>query len=293
MRPGRSADSGAGGGVWRDWGGSGPTLHFAHANGFPAATYRVLLEAFRKSFHVVSSEARPLWSNEAPTTLESWAELAADQRRELESRGLSGIVGVGHSLGAAMSLLAAAEAPGLFRAVVAIDPLVMTGSMSVVWGLMKRFGLSGRLNLVNGARSRRKQWPDRDTVRRGYRPKRIFKGWQASVLEDYLDAGLVLCADGSVRLRYPRDWEARIFQIAPHNLWPELRRVQVPVLFIRGAHSDTFTEAARRRVLREMPSARVEVVPGTTHFVPMEQPERVSRLATDFVAGVDQKGEAR
>ena len=47
---------------WLDWGGTGPTLHFAHANGLPPATYRVLFERLRERHRVVSMEARPLWS---------------------------------------------------------------------------------------------------------------------------------------------------------------------------------------------------------------------------------------
>ena len=115
---------------------------FDNEGKFAEETYRQLIEALSKRFSVVSSEARPLWSDEPPASLKSWSELAADLEKELASHGLSGVVGVGHSLGAVMSLLAAVKNPSLFRAVIAIDPLVMTGSMSVLWGLMKAFGLA-------------------------------------------------------------------------------------------------------------------------------------------------------
>ena len=52
---------------WIDWGGDGPWLHFAHANGIPPATYRSLIAPLAEQFHVVSMEARPLWPGSDPT----------------------------------------------------------------------------------------------------------------------------------------------------------------------------------------------------------------------------------
>ena len=65
-------------GIWRDWGGSGPTLHFAHANGFPPETYRKLIGELARNHHVCSMSARPLWPDVQPPTLPSWTLLAED-----------------------------------------------------------------------------------------------------------------------------------------------------------------------------------------------------------------------
>jgi pimeloyl-ACP methyl ester carboxylesterase len=268
---------------WRDWGGSGPPLHFAHANGFPPATYRALIEALCGGFHVQSMAARPLWGQAPPTDLADWSLFAEDLRDTLERRGLRGIIGAGHSLGGVTSLLAAADDPGLFSAVVAIDPLVLTGLHSVIWGAMKKLGLGDRLSLVRGALRRRAHWPDRRTIREAYRQRKVFRDWQPAVLEHYLESGFVADSGGGLELRYPRDWEAAIFRAAPHNVWPKLRQITVPVLFIQGAHSDTFTDAARLRVKKEMPDARVVVVPGAGHFVAMEKPTEVGKIMMDFL----------
>ena len=36
-----------------DFGGKGPVLHFAHANGYPPRIYRKLLQPFTAHFHFV------------------------------------------------------------------------------------------------------------------------------------------------------------------------------------------------------------------------------------------------
>ncbi len=288
--PGSHVVTDSGDRVWQDWGGSGRMLHFAHANGFPPGTYRTLLEPLTEHFHVVSSAARPLWSAAPPHQTESWSELADDLRRELRRRGLGGIIAVGHSLGAAMSLLAAAADPRLFAAVVAIDPLLLTGVPALVWGMMKRLGLEHRLGLVRGARARRAAWPDRQAVLMAYRRKRIFRRWEPAVLEDYVAAGTVESAAGGVRLRYPPEWEARIFEVSPHDLWRQLQRIAVPTLLVRGEHSDTLRPAAARRLARELATSQVVVIPDATHFVPMERPGEVARVVIEFLRRATPQG---
>lgn len=276
--------------VWYDWGGAGPTVHFAHANGFPPGTYRKLSEVLKKNHHVVSMAARPLWWSDPVAELRSWSELADDLNAELARRGLRGILGVGHSLGGVVSLLAAADDPGLFSAVVAIDPLILTGRISFYWGLMKSLGLGGRLGLVRGARSRRDHWEDREAVLSSYRRKRIFEFWDPEVLDDYVSCGTKAMPDASVSLRYPREWEARIFEIAPHNLWPRLARIQVPTLLIQGERSDTFREAAARRAAKELATTEVVVVRKSTHFVPMERPKEVGEVILEFFERTSTQG---
>ena len=184
---------------------------------------------------------------------------------------------------AVTSLLAAASDPGLFSAVVAVDPLILTGSHSLFWGAVKAIGLGERLGLVRGARRRRELFSDRGEARMTYASKRVFAGWDPEVLDDYLDAGMADLPQGGVRLRYPREWEARIFSAAPHDLWAELRQVSVPTLFVQGEHSDTFLDAARARVEREVPGSRTVVVADSSHFLPMERPSELARVIEEFL----------
>ena len=44
-----------------DFCGHGPTLHLAHANGFPPGTYRQLANALTSDYHVIALPSRALW----------------------------------------------------------------------------------------------------------------------------------------------------------------------------------------------------------------------------------------
>lgn len=269
---------------WLDWGGSGPPLHFAHANGFPPGTFRKLIEVLRESYHVYSMEARPLWPGSDPREVEDWSQLADDLRLELNRRGIRGAIGVGHSMGAVTSLLAAVGDPGLFKGVVAIDPVLLAGWATLFWGSMKAIGLGNQLPLVRGARTRTKWFPDRAGSTDSYRTRRLFRHWLPEVFDDYWDTALVSDGADGWTLRYPRRWEARIFQVSPHNVWPSIRRLVVPTLFIQGEHSNAFFPNAVRKVRREIPGARVEVYEGYGHCVPMENPRGVGETILRFAA---------
>jgi len=154
---------------------------------------------------------------------------------------------------------------------------------SFFWGTVKAVGLSGRISLVRGARRRRELWSDRGEARTSYSSKKVFASWDPGVLDDYLDAGMVDLPQGGVRLRYPREWEARIFSAAPHNLWAQLRRVSVPTLFVQGEHSDTFLDAARTRVERDVPGSRTVVIADSSHFLPMERPSELAGVVDEFL----------
>jgi len=266
-------------------GGDGPPLVLTHANGFPPETYRIISEALTPHFSVAIFAQRPLWSAQDPRELRSWRPMAGDLAMAIRERAGGPVVAVGHSLGGVLCALAAARNPELFSALVLLDPVIFTGLHAFSWSWMKRLGLGRHFPLVEGALRRRDAWPDRSTVRASWSRKSVFKRWDSRVLDDYIEAGVIDGPEDSVILRYRKEWEARIFQICPHDEWANLHNVAVPTLVVRGETSDTLMPDAARRMAREMPDARVVELEGTSHFLPMEAPDEVARLVIDFAAG--------
>ena len=272
-------------GAWTDIGGDGPPLVLTHANGFPPETYRVTIEALTPYYTVATFAQRPLWSAQDPRELRSWRPMAGDLAKAIRARAEGPVVAVGHSLGGVLCALAAARDPDLFSALVLLDPVIFTGLHAFSWGWMKRLGLGRHFPLVEGALRRRDAWPDQSELRASWSGKAVFDRWDPRVFEDYLDAGVMDGPEGSLMLRYPKEWEARLFQICPHDEWANLRNVAVPTLVVRGEDSDTLMPEAARRMAREMPDARVVELEGTSHFLPMEKPDEIARLVIDFAAG--------
>jgi len=270
-----------------DLGGHGPLLHLAHANGFPPGSYRRLARALADDYHLVALPARPLWPGSHPAEVPTWHPLADDLVQGLDALGQTGIVGVGHSLGGVLTLWAAlaprAGRPDLFRALVLVDPVILPRPW--LWGLrlLRQLGLGDKQPLVQGALHRRRTWPGRQACFEHYRQKTIFARWSDAALWDYVEAGTVVEADGSVRLRYPPEWEAHLYDTVPLDIYHDVAHLRLPVLFLRGETSRTFRPGVQARLARLLPQARTAMVAGAGHLLPMEKPEETAAAIRAFL----------
>ena len=266
-----------------DFGGDGPVVHLAHANGFPPGTYRPLAETLIYCYHVIGLPSRPLWADSRPESAPDWHPLADDLIQGLDGLGLQGIVGVGHSMGGVLTLWAAVRRPDLFRVVVLIDPVILPPVWLWVVRLLHWLGCRRRLPLVRGALRRRRTWPSRRACYEHYSGKPLFAAWPDASLWAYVEAGTRERADGQVELVYPPEWEAHIFATAPTDIWRAVPKLRVPALVIRGECSATFRPESQTRMERLLPQARFVVMPGAGHLLPMERPAETGAVVRDFL----------
>jgi pimeloyl-ACP methyl ester carboxylesterase len=269
-----------------DWGGQGRLLHFSHANGFPPGTYNAFVAYLTPHFRMLGMECRALWAAQQPQRFGHWREMGEDLAGFLHELGLSDVIAAGHSLGAVTSLYCAVAHPHLVRALILIDPVILPPWLFLLRPALAVLGLSRPVGLAAQARRRRVEWPSREVLLRAYRSAPVFERWQEPFLRDYVTAGTVEDGSGGVRLVYPREWEARIFETPPLDVWwvmPRLRRL--PVLVIRGQHSVTCRRDTMRCMRWLLPQARFMEMPGADHFVPMCKPAETASAIVDFCAG--------
>lgn len=274
-----------GGIPYLDWGGHGPPAHFAHANGFPPGTYNAFIALLTPHFHILGMECRALWGNEDPARFRHWRELGEDLARFLTEMDLRGIVGIGHSLGAVTSLFCAVSHPELFRALVLIDPVILPPHWAPILALAKILHLNRKARLPAGARRRRMEWPNREVLFRAYRAVPVFTHWQDVFLRDYIASGTSEQPSGSVHLRYPREWEARIFETVPPDVWFDIPRLHLPLLVLRGQYSNTYKKSAMRWMQWLLPHGVFKEIKGADHFVPMCKPEETAAAICAFIQG--------
>lgn len=268
---------------FHDFGGDGPLVHFAHANGFPPATYRPFIATLTDRYHVIGLPARPLWPGSRPEEISGWHPMAEDLIRALDGLKARGIFGVGHSMGGVLTLWAAIQRSDLFRAVVLIDPVILPPHYLWVARAMRRLGLVYRHSLIWRTLRRRRTWPDRKACFRYFREKPFFARWPDESLWAYVEAGTRERPEGGVELVYSPEWEARIFALIPTDVWRAVPRLRTPALVVRGAHSGTFRPQAMARMQRLLPGARYCVVPDAGHMVPLERPVETGAIVRAFL----------
>lgn len=268
-----------------EYGGMGPSLHFLHANGYPPACYKPLLKRLRTEYQVFGMLLRPLWPDSNPGEIESWHPFTDDLLRFLAEKSTTPVIGVGHSIGAVVTLRAALREPDRFRALVLIDPVLSVPSQLALWSLARSVGLGRQLHpKIRGAMKRRRTFDNLDLVFSGYRTREIFRYLSDESLRAYID-GITRKSSSGYKLIYSPEWESRIYLTAlqDFDIWRDLPRLEVPTLFLRGAESDTFLERAAKFVHQKQPRARVEALPRSTHLLPLERPQEVFEQMQSFL----------
>jgi pimeloyl-ACP methyl ester carboxylesterase len=259
------------------WEGPGPFLHFAHATGFNAETYRGLLTPLAARLRIAAADLRGHGFSTLPTgsgLAGNWTIYRDDLVQILERLDAGPAILSGHSMGGTVSLMAAAMRPERVHGLVLVEP-VMIPRLAALPQFFARVGVvNPGPNLADRAGQRRDTFPSLDAALAAYTGRGAFKTWQAETLADYLRGGLIEDQDAhAVRLACKPAWEAQTFRTTPFGMARLVRRVRCPVTVVYGTIASTCRES-EAEVFRRA-GARVVKVDGASHFLPMEYPDLV------------------
>ncbi len=255
-------------------------LVFSHANGFNAQTYRILLAPLSLGMRIVAVDMRGHGASRLPADprgRRSWRDFRDDLVGALGELAAAGpVVLCGHSMGGTVSLLAAAKAPDKVRGLVLFDPVIMPRLVALYAKAPWTSGvLWTRLPIARAAAHRRPVFESMAAAFAAYKGRGAFKTWPDAVLADYVAGGFRPRTDGKVELACAPAWEASNFAAQGCDPWAAMRRVRAPVRILRAERGSTCRIGTEAALLRRLPQARVETVPGTSHFLPMERPDLV------------------
>lgn len=269
-----------------DFSGAGEELVFLHANGYPPECYRPLLSRLAERYHVTAMVQRPLWPGSKPEDIEDWFPLTDDFLHFLDAHQTGPVVCVGHSMGGIALLRAALREPERFKAIVLLDPVLFPPYFIALWNVTRALKLGQRFHpLVTGARQRRRQFDNLERLYNGYRRKSVFRYMDDEALRAYVEGIACRRDGGGYQLCYSAEWEIRIYLTGiwrDMDIWRGLPGLEMPVLIIRGAETDTFWERTGNLVKRKQPRAWIEALEKATHLVPLERPNKVAKQILSF-----------
>ena len=263
-----------------DFGGEGETLHFAHANAYPPASYKQVIEPLKQTHRVIAFEQRPLWPDAPdPKSLRSWQTLVDDLIAFFDQQQLRNIIGVGHSMGSVVSFMAACKRPDLFRALVMMEPVAFSRSACFYNRLMP-WVFKKRIPMMKKTLNRPDRWPDQQAAFDFHREKRAFARMSDDALWDYINAGVVAKENAWV-LRYSKHWEARCYGAISY-FRNRLLDSTLPVLAFRGGHNSTVPTDFWAQWQRN-PNHQLIDMPEYGHLLPLEQPQEIGKHMMAFI----------
>ncbi|SCK14130.1 Pimeloyl-ACP methyl ester carboxylesterase [Variovorax sp. HW608] len=236
-------------------------LVFSHANGLNARTYRSVLAPLASDIRILALDLRGHGASTLPADPDNWtrwAGYAEDLLALLDVAADQPVVLGGHSIGATTSLIAAVRDPARVRSLVLFEPVLLPQELRAapLWDDP----------MVKGTLRRREAFPDRAAAMASYRGRGAFATWSEEQLADYAAAGFRDTPADEVSLACRPQWEVLMYayqEYEPAELFGGLSR---PTRIFASEQGSTVGAEARAL------APRAEIVPGTTHFLPLERP---------------------
>lgn len=279
-------------GIWFGAPKANPDIVFLHATGFNARTYRTLLAPIGERFRVLALDLRGHGRTELPAKTfgyTSWNRHRDDVIAVLEH--FSAPVSLaGHSMGATVAMLVAARRPDLVASLALVEPVIQS-SLFYAAGQVPLMPVLRRslFPIAKAAAKRRARFPDEAGAREALRARGVFKTFTEEMLADYVGDGLRSDGGGGLTLSCSPLYEAATFCAQRHDPWAALRAIGDPIVLLRAEQHSTMSSAAYRRFSALKPQARVAVVEGAGHMLPMERPDR-ARAAIESAALIGRAG---
>lgn len=248
-------------------------LHFAHGNGFPSPCYRQLFQRLQENYECCYIDR--IGHNDHFPVTENWEYLVNEVIESVQSQATEPVIGVGHSLGGVLSLLAAIKQPTLFKAVILLDSPLINRFKSNIVRLSKWMGMIDHLTPASRTRGRRQHWQSKEDARRYLQSKPLFRHFTPRCLDDYIEYGLQHDEAGYT-LRFDSEIEYKIYRTLPHILYQYEGKLHTPTALIYGKKSKVIDRFDLRYMCNRY-AIKPYGIEGT-HMFPMEHPEMTAEL---------------
>jgi pimeloyl-ACP methyl ester carboxylesterase len=257
------------------FGGDGPTLMVNHATGFHAHCYAPMMSVLTESFTVHAVDFAGHGGSEAPPNDDfAWTHFAQDLLDAIDHIGATSVAAFGHSMGGAATLLAEKARPGVISAAWLFEPIIFPPE------IMPRNSM-----MAEAAKQRRRTFPSRAEALARYASRPPLGTLRADALANYVQHGFVETGenDGSVTLACAPEHEAATFNHAGTSV-NDIRGLEPRTTIAFG---QTFSEPNPAQFAAPTAEALANAVltpyAGLSHFGPMQDPDRISRDAVDFL----------
>lgn len=252
-------------------------IHFAHANGFPAGSYRKFLSQLPSDFTIIAKD-KFAHDDQFPLN-DNWSNQVDELIDYVENNTPNGTraIAMGHSFGAVLSYMAVCKRPDLFSGLIMLDPPLITGLARYVFRFAKRNRLINKLTPAALTDVRIRRWDKDHDLVHYFAKKQLFKNFDPECIQDYVDS-VMLEKDDARHLSFDVHTEANIFRTIPHNLPDFAGQLTLPSILVTGINTDVCVPVLRKPFLKRNPIVEhIEFAHGA-HMFPLEFPLELAKL---------------
>lgn len=249
-------------------------IHFAHGNGFSSPCYSQLMNVLRLDYQIKYIDM--IGHNQMYPVSDNWCYLIDELILSIETQCSIPVIGLGHSLGGVLTMLASFKKPELFEKVILLDAPRFSLTKSSIIKILKKLSLIDVVTPSRKIRNRTKSWSDLGELNEYLKTKKLFRNFSPHCLNDYIKYGMIQNKDGSFELKFDRLTESEIYKTVPHNMHLYPVKQKVPTLLIYGSSSDIITRHVLSK-MRKKYQIKTMLCDGG-HMFPMEHPQLAGKL---------------
>jgi len=276
----RFADSNGVDHHYLEWGSPGnPNVVMFHAVGMHSQIWNNAARDLSRDYHVYSFDLRGHGDTQPPEGGYTFQQIGEDVASVIQTMGLEGAIGVGHSAGGMAMLIADSLFPGIVSKGVLVDTRVGDSPMAL---------LSPDEQKLRAQRTLQKRtiWESREVMYEAYRDRRAFKAWTDEVFGDYIEGNTRLLEDGRVELKCNPVVEETFYESrAELDTSQVLHGLGGEYILLVGDYKGAQTpqDAAVQRLTQETKRFQLKELGAGSHFVPMEHPDLVLKEIRNFI----------
>lgn len=270
---------------WFEWGKptEQPSLLLLHATGFHARLWDQTIAALTALgaplLHIVAPDLRGHGRSYKPASIGDWSATAADLAPLVDIAFPGQLVAVGHSMGGYCAAALAGLRPDKVAQLLLVDPVILPPETYDP-------DAAEPDPSAHPVARRRGGWPDAQSMIGAFADRPPYSAWRPAALADYCTFGLNPAPDGEgLVLGCPPEIEASAYLGAARNdAMAMLAKVVCPATIVRARVAerqgpmDFSISPTWPQLAAQLPDATDLHWQDVSHFIPMEQPERLARL---------------
>jgi pimeloyl-ACP methyl ester carboxylesterase len=263
-----------------EWGDPGnPNLLMFHAVGMCSQIWNHAARDLAQDYHVFCFDLRGHGDTEHPGGGFTFMQIGEDVASVIQTLGLEGSIGVGHSAGGMSMLIADSLVPGILGKGVLVDTRMGDSPMALLTPEEQKERIQRTLQ-------KRSIWESREIMYAAYRERRVFKPWTDEVFADYIEGATRLLDDGRAELKCNPVVEENFYQNRKDlDTFQVLQGLGGEYVLLVGAYDGAQTpqDAAVLHLDRETKGFQVKELGAGSHLVPMEHPDLVLKEIRNFI----------
>jgi len=251
-----------------------PIIQFSHANGFPANSYSVLFNQF-KDYKI--SSINILGENTSVDKID-WFDLSNEVLDSAKTHGEK-VIGIGHSFGGILTILAAAKNPSLFQNIILLDPPLFAPLKNKLIKLLRIMKLEDKFLPYGKSKWRRDKFNSKSEALSLFKENMLFKDFHPEVLSDYIKYGLIENELGA-ELTIPVDKELAIFHNSLTSYPESIYKLSGTMIY--AVKKPIVYKSDLRWIKKKLTKFKIIPFPGT-HFFPLIHPHSTALMIKRFI----------